>query len=60
MRPYPVFCGAFLMEEVMFCFSFVVDIYGHEYEVPVLFVCIEVCVRKTNNAGSLEHQANKI
>ena len=60
MRTYAVSRGDFLIEEVTFCFPLVVDVYGHEYEVLVPFVRIEVRVRESNDAGSLKHQANKI
>lgn len=58
VRPYAVSC--ILIEKVTFYFPFVIDIYGHEYEVLPLLVRIEICVCESNNAGSLEHQANTI
>jgi hypothetical protein len=44
---------------VTFYFRAAVSIYGYEYEV-LLLVRIQICVRESDDAGSLEHQANQI
>ena len=49
-----------LIEEVTICFPAAVDIYGHEYEALLLLVRIQLCVRESDDAGSLKHQANRI
>lgn len=49
-----------LIEEVTFYLPLVVDIYGYEYELFFLHVRRYLRVRKSNNTGSLEHQANII
>jgi hypothetical protein len=49
-----------LIEEVTIYFRAIVDIYGYEYEVLLLLVRIQLCVRESDDAGSLEHQAYQI
>jgi hypothetical protein len=49
-----------LIEEVTICFPAAVDIYGYEYEVLLLLVRIQLCVRESDDAGSLKHHADQI
>jgi hypothetical protein len=49
-----------LIEEVTIYSPVAVDVYGYKYEVLLLLVRIQLCVRESDDAGSLEHQAYQI
>ena len=49
-----------LIKEITLYFPVKADIYSHENEVLLLLVRIQLCIRKSNDAGSLKHRAKEI